>query len=135
MIDRIPKGAGLALATLFLAGLFLAVLPGCRGEGKAGETGGARPSGVAADYFSCGKDGDCVVEAQRDCCPCNAGGKQVALARKAAAAYGQARTARCAGDLLCPQVYLCDESAEAVCRAGRCEIRGAPAPGLPAVLR
>ncbi len=124
MIDRMQKGAGLSLAGMFLASIFLMALPGCRGEGRAGETGGAGPSVVAADTFSCGKDSDCVIEAQRDCCPCNAGGKQVALARKAVEAYARARTARCAGDLLCPQVFLCDEGAEAICRVGRCEIRG-----------
>jgi len=119
-----------AAAALAPAVFLLAMLAGCRGEGNAGEGGGATAP-VAADYFACGKDADCVVEPQRDCCPCNAGGREVAVSRKGLEAYRAARAARCAGDLLCPQVYLCDEQAAAVCRAGRCELRGGPSPGPP----
>lgn len=113
--------------------LLCAALAGCRGETKAGEPGAGPLSGGAADYFSCRRDADCIVEAQRDCCPCSAGGKQVAIAKKAAEAYRAARAGRCVGDLLCPQVYLCDDQARAVCRAGRCDlIGGGPRPLAPA---
>jgi hypothetical protein len=63
-----------------------------------------------------------VVDKQKDCCPCNAGGAQIALRKGAVDDYAAARAARCGGDLLCPQVYLCDERAVAVCQAGRCAL-------------
>ena len=74
------------------------------------------------------KDSDCVVEKQKDCCPCNAGGAQIALRKDAADDYAAARAARCGGDLMCPQVYLCDEGAAAACRVGRCALTKALAP-------
>ena len=91
---------------------------GCRGEAQ---TAGASSSRVV-DFYACGKSADCVVENQKDCCPCNAGGKQLALNVKRVGAYRAARAGRCVGDLLCPQMYVCDDKARAVCRAGRCEL-------------
>jgi len=95
----------------------------CRGTEKK-EKAGAAPGAVAqaADFFSCVSETDCVVENQKDCCPCNAGGRQIALRKKSLDAFRAARTARCGGDLLCPQVYLCDDTATAVCLAGKCAL-------------
>jgi len=111
------------LATLVVAG-GIAIVGACQGTDKK-EAGGT-PGTVAraVDVSSCSKSSDCVVESQMDCCPCNAGGRQVAVRKKSLEAYRAARAARCSGDLLCPQVYLCDDAATAVCVAGRCEIAG-----------
>jgi hypothetical protein len=69
-----------------------------------------------------------VVEKQMDCCPCNAGGRQTAVLKKTLEAYRAARAERCTGDLLCPQVYLCDDTATAVCLAGKCALGRRPPP-------
>jgi len=105
--------------------------PGCASSDRQ-EAGSAKgpPQAVTADFFSCSKSSDCAVENQMDCCPCNAGGRQVAVRKKSLEAFRAARAARCSGDLLCPQVYLCDDAATAVCVAGKCALGrgGAPVP-------
>jgi len=112
--------------------LLVAIAGACQ---ESGAPGGIRAGAAAreTDFFSCSKPSDCVVENQMDCCPCNAGGRQVAVRNKALEAFRAARAARCAGDLLCPQVYLCDDAATAVCVAGKCALgrAGGPPPGGP----
>ena len=107
--------------------LALTMLVALAGAGCRGDEGGERESlsggsGRSVDFYACRKSADCVIEKQKDCCPCNAGGKQVALHKDGLRDYRAALALRCAGDLLCPQSYLCDDKATAVCRAGRCEI-------------
>ena len=112
--------------------IFVAVLAVCVAAAAACQEPEKKPGGAArrpaavreTDYFSCAKSSDCVLENQQDCCPCNAGGRQVAVRKKSFDAYRAARADRCTGDLLCPQVYLCDDKASAVCVGGRCEIAG-----------
>ncbi len=112
----------------------LAVLVGLVGNGcqETGKNGAADDSAAAhaatTDFFSCSRDSDCVVEKQEGCCPCNAGGREIALRKRTVKDYRTARAARCQGELLCPQVYLCNEAAKAVCVAGRCELRGGSGP-------
>ena len=117
-------GPGLAVLLVLAAGA-------CRETG--GEDGASGGKGTSAttretDFFSCTKSSDCVVENQRDCCPCNAGGNQVAVLKKTIEAYRAARAERCTGDLLCPQVYLCDDTATALCLAGKCALGHAGGP-------
>lgn len=125
---RFPSGWVLVLAALVaFAGA------GCRGEAGVERESLSGGSGRSVDFHACGKSADCVIEKQKDCCPCNAGGKQVALNKESVLDYRAALALRCAGDLLCPQVYLCDERITAVCRAGRCEI--VPGAGGPEEIR
>lgn len=134
----IPKVNKSCLTPLLILALLTA---GCRGDEQAG--GAAAGPGKSVDFHACGKSADCVIEKQKDCCPCNAGGKQIALNAKRVEAYRAARAARCVGDLLCPQMYVCDDKARAVCQAGRCALvpgrvqpaappsRRAPSPPAP----
>ena len=108
-----------AIATMAVG---LAIGGACQEPEKKGA--GAAPGAGArvTDFYSCSKPSDCVVENQMDCCPCNAGGRQVSVRRKTLEAYRAARAERCTGDLLCPQVYLCDDAAAALCLAGKCAL-------------
>jgi hypothetical protein len=120
MGDRAQWAAALAV-------LLTLAFTGCRGEGSPGEGSGQASPAKRVDFQACRRSSDCVIEKQKDCCPCNAGGQEVAVHKDAVGAYRAAIAARCSGALLCPQVYLCDEEAAAVCRAGRCELgRGQP---------
>ena len=116
----------------------IAAVTACQAPEKkaGGATPGPPAAGVETDFYSCSRSSDCVVENQRDCCPCNAGGRQVAVRRKTLEAYRAARAERCTGDLLCPQVYLCDDTATAVCLAGKCALghgSDGRSPGSPAL--
>lgn len=108
--------------------LGVAIGGACQESGK--KDAGAAPGAGARvmDFYSCSKPSDCVVENQMDCCPCSAGGRQVAVRRKTLDDYRAARAARCTGDLLCPQVYLCDDTATAICLAGKCTLGHVAAP-------
>jgi hypothetical protein len=106
----------------------LVALAGCQETAKKAGAAGSSSRPKTTDYFSCSSDSDCVVEKQKDCCPCNAGGRQIALRKGALEDYRAARAARCQGDLLCPQVYLCNDAARAVCVARRCELAGGSGP-------
>ena len=114
---------GFRSGLVFALALLIAIAgPGCRGEEGGEGDSVTSGSGRRVDFYACRKSLDCVIEKQKDCCPCNAGGKQVALHKARLGDYRAALEVRCAGDLLCPQSYLCDDRATAVCRAGRCEI-------------
>jgi len=129
------RGRGARIAFVATLAGWMVLASGCQETGKtqASATAGGAAAGAptpATDFFSCGSASDCVVENQKDCCPCNAGGRQVALRKKSLDAFRAARAARCAGDLLCPQVYLCDDTATALCLAGKCALGhgGGPVP-------
>ncbi len=119
-----------ATGLVTLVALIVLVGAGCQETAEKGGAGGTASASKlkTMDYFSCSRDSDCVVEKQKDCCPCNAGGRQIALRKRALDDYRAARAARCRGDLLCPQVYLCNDAAQAVCVAGRCELGGGSGP-------
>jgi hypothetical protein len=123
---RDPRARLVPLAVLAVC---IAATAACREPDRKESGAAARPAAKTTDFFSCAKSSDCVLENQQDCCPCNAGGRQVAVRKKSLDAYRAARAARCTGDLLCPQVYLCDDKASAVCGGGRCAIAGGGAAG------
>lgn len=75
-------------------------------EGKAG--GGEVPCG-------CVTDDDCVKTVP-GCCPCSAGGQEIAVSKECA---GGGLVGGCDKPVACLQVYLCTDS-EAVCEAGQC---------------
>jgi hypothetical protein len=83
---------------------------------------------VAADKgaAACKSAADCAV-APVDCCDCSQGGKQHAVARRAAAALAAARKARCK-DTMCPMVLSNDPScAEGpACEKGECVLKHLP---------
>ncbi len=129
---EIPKEEGVKILdrtrwAWALAALFMLASTGCRGEEAAGGTTGGPSPPKQVDFYACQRDSDCVIEKQKDCCPCNAGGREVAIHKDRVGDYRAALAARCSGALLCPQVYLCDDTALAVYRAGRCDLgRGRP---------
>lgn len=120
---------------LLLWGCALALsLVACQEAERKNGAGGSAARGKVKDFYSCKSSSDCVIERQKDCCPCNAGGREVAIRKDAVAAYRSARTARCQGSLMCPQIYLCDDSAVTFCQAGRCTLgvgKGVPRGASP----
>ncbi|WP_146158606.1 hypothetical protein [Enhygromyxa salina] len=61
----------------------------------------------------CVSDDDCV-KTTPGCCPCNAGGQEIAVAKQC-----NTPGPKCGPNVQCLQVYLCTDS-EAVCEAGEC---------------
>jgi hypothetical protein len=72
----------------------------------------------------CKTDADCVVVPD-DCCGCNQGGKQRAIAKKKKDGYEKDRKKRC-GDTQCMEMISQDPSCSqhAMCGAGICELGG-----------
>ncbi|WP_106391686.1 hypothetical protein [Enhygromyxa salina] len=69
---------------------------------------------VETDSFcGCVSDDDCI-KTTPGCCPCNAGGQEIAVAKQCSTSGP-----KCDPFVQCPQVYLCTDS-EAVCEAGEC---------------
>lgn len=73
------------------------------------------------DTGSCGceTDADCVKTVP-GCCPCNSGGKEIAVAKQC---LGEVEGCDIQGPIACPHVYMCT-GAEAVCDAGECVLSG-----------
>jgi len=104
--------------------------------GGAPKTGSTEPRPAAkaekkvekkAAAEKCQRDADCALVAD-DCCPCTAGGKQKAMARKHVDAYEKTRAQRCAGTM-CAEMMSQDPSCSevAVCEGGSCKLGPAKA--------
>jgi len=77
----------------------------------------------------CNLDGDCV-RVPADCCGCDRGGADTAVAAAEAGAFVE--DLDCGGQEACPGVSTCDPEATAHCNAGRCELSAggiSPPPG------
>jgi hypothetical protein len=97
------------------------------------ERGGESPSAVNAkvsknppaveDVLSCTIDTDCTV-VKDDCCGCNAGGKQRAIAVSGSEAWLDKLASSCQ-DIFCAAVISRDPSCgkKAICAKGQCELR------------
>jgi hypothetical protein len=84
----------------------------------------AEPADCGKNPFGCQSDKECV-KSKASCCPCNSGGKSIAVAKACEADWIKAMN--CPPDLMCPMVYLCDDSV-AVCMDGACTLMGVKDP-------
>jgi hypothetical protein len=79
------------------------------------------------DFFACTMNSDCA-KTQAGCCPCSSGGQSVAIAAKCLEAWID--SLNCPPDIMCPAVYLCDDSVP-VCMNGQCTLSGGDGPFEP----
>lgn len=83
-----------------------------------------KPGPAPQSSGDCKTDDDCVLVID-ECCSCEQGGKQHAIAKKQKDAYEKARHKRCA-DTQCIEMMSQDPSCtqHAICGAGICELGG-----------
>lgn len=87
------------------------------GDGDGGLEEGDEGGG---ELCGCVNDSDCV-KTVAGCCPCNAGGQEIAVAAQCLDDVPGCDSKP--GEVMCLQVYLCTDS-EAVCEAGQCVLTG-----------
>ena len=95
------------------------------GECEDGETPESCPQDCPpdpqeCDFWACNTNADCV-KTNLGCCPCNSGGTSTAIASQCLDAWQ--KSLDCPPDLMCPMVYLCDDSV-AVCEDNLCKLSG-----------
>ena len=76
-------------------------------------------SGQCISFFDCTVDEDCV-KIQEGCCPCNDGGKSIAINRNYTDQWKE--RLQCEPNTACPMVYLCNGLQLPACIDGQCQL-------------